>query len=144
MKNPPAIGLVGKNGAGKTTLLSLLTGSLKTKTGSIKILGQSPEEIATTGKLNILPQDAAFKNGIPVFKQLVLFARLQGMRKTAATESVNKLLDELGDTSFAHKAVDKLSYGQRKRLGILQAFLGSPELVILDEPTAGLGSGSRQ
>ncbi len=138
IEKPAAIGLVGKNGAGKTTLLSLLSGSLRTRTGNIRILGESPQTIATTGKLNILPQDATFKKGIPVRKQLRLFARLQGMSKVHADEAVDKLLAELGDASFADKSIDKLSYGQRKRLGIVQAFLGKPELVILDEPTAGL------
>ena len=133
-----AIGLVGKNGAGKTTLLSILSGALRANTGSISILGETPESIATTGKLNVLPQDATFKKGIPVYKQLVFFARLQGMSKIEANASVEKLLNEFGDAQFAEQAPETMSYGQRKRLGILQAFLGFPELVILDEPTAGL------
>jgi len=133
-----ATGLVGKNGAGKTTLLSILSGALKPGTGSVSILGETPETIATTGKLNILPQDAYFKKGIPVNKQLLLFAQLQGMSKLAAKQAVNELLAELGDASFAGKSPESLSYGQRKRLGIVQAFLGQPQLVILDEPTAGL------
>lgn len=133
-----AIGLVGKNGAGKTTLLSILSGALRPNKGVISILGESPQTISTTGKLNILPQDATFKKGIPVRKQLILFARLQGMNKADADNSVNKLLAELGDSSFVNKTPEHLSYGQRKRLGIVQAFLGKPQLVILDEPTAGL------
>jgi ABC-2 type transport system ATP-binding protein len=133
-----AIGLVGKNGAGKTTLLSILSGALRANTGSISILGETPESIATTGKLNVLPQDATFKKGIPVYKQLVFFARLQGMSKIEANASVEKLLNEFGDAQFAQQAPETMSYGQRKRLGILQAFLGFPQLVILDEPTAGL------
>jgi len=133
-----AIGLVGKNGAGKTTLLSILSGALRANTGSISILGETPESIATTGKLNVLPQDATFKKGISVYKQLVLFARLQGMSKIKANASVHKLLNEFGDAQFAQQVPETMSYGQRKRLGILQAFLGFPQLVILDEPTAGL------
>lgn len=133
-----AIGLVGKNGAGKTTLLSVLSGALRPNTGSLSILGDTPETIATTGKLNILPQDATFKKGIPVIRQLLLFARLQGMGKLEAGTAVNELLAELGDATFADKSPETLSYGQRKRLGIVQAFLGRPQLVILDEPTAGL------
>lgn len=133
-----AIGLVGKNGAGKTTLLSILSGALRPNTGSLTILGDTPETIATTGKLNILPQDATFKKGIPVMKQLLLFARLQGMDKLEADAAVKELLAELGDATFADKSPESLSYGQRKRLGIVQAFLGKPQLVILDEPTAGL------
>ena len=133
-----AIGLVGKNGAGKTTLLSILSGALRPSSGKVLILGETPQTIATTGKLNILPQDATFKKGIPVRKQLILFARLQGMSQIQAESTLDALLSELGECDFVNKTPEKLSYGQRKRVGIVQAFLGSPKLVILDEPTAGL------
>ncbi len=133
-----AIGLVGKNGAGKTTLLSILSGALKADTGNVNILGYTPRSIAGTGLLNILPQDANFKKGIPVKKQLLLFAQLQGMNKTEARVAVDELLNELGDSSFVNRPASTMSYGQRKKLGIVQAFLGKPKLVILDEPTAGL------
>jgi ABC-2 type transport system ATP-binding protein len=133
-----AIGLVGKNGAGKTTLLSILSGALRPSSGEVLILGETPQTIATTGKLNILPQDATFKKGIPVKKQLVLFARLQGMSQVHAESELDALLSELGECDFVNKAPEQLSYGQRKRVGIVQAFLGKPQLVILDEPTAGL------
>ena len=133
-----AIGLVGKNGAGKTTLLSILSGALKADTGNVSILGHTPRSIAGTGLLNILPQDANFKKGIPVKKQLLLFAELQGMNKNDARLAVDELLNELGDASFVNRPSSSMSYGQRKKLGIVQAFLGKPKLVILDEPTAGL------
>ena len=133
-----AIGLVGKNGAGKTTLLSILSGALKADTGNVSILGHTPRSIAGTGLLNILPQDANFKKGIPVKKQLLLFAELQGMNKNEARLAVDELLNELGDSSFVNRSASSMSYGQRKKLGIVQAFLGKPKLVILDEPTAGL------
>ncbi len=138
IEKPTAIGLVGKNGAGKTTLLSILSGALYPSTGTVSILGETPQSIATTGKLNILPQDATFKKGISVRKQLILFARLQGASVLEADDAVNSLLSELGDASFVNKTPEQMSYGQRKRLGIVQAFLGKPQLVILDEPTAGL------
>ena len=133
-----AIGLVGKNGAGKTTLLSILSGALKPDEGEVHILGHSPRGIAGTGLLNILPQDANFKKSIPVKTQLILFAQLQGMNKDEAQNAVDGLLNELGDASFVHRSASSMSYGQRKKLGIVQAFLGKPKLVILDEPTAGL------
>ncbi len=138
IEQPAAIGLVGKNGAGKTTLLSILSGALRPTQGSVSILGETPQSVSTTGMLNILPQDATFKKAVPVYKQLILFARLQGMNKGEARSTVNNLLAELGDAGFATRSPESLSYGQRKRLGIVQAFLGQPQLVILDEPTAGL------
>ena len=133
-----ATGLVGKNGAGKTTLLSILSSAIRADRGTVHILGLPLSQIPGSGKLNILPQDAAFRPGTSVFRQLVLFARLQGLSKTQANTDVEKLAEELGDGSIMHRKPEQLSYGQRKRLGVVQAFLGSPELVILDEPTAGL------
>ncbi len=132
------IGLVGKNGAGKTTLLSMLAGALAPTSGSVRILGHPASAPALLGKINILLQDANFTNGIPVNKQLVHFARLQGMNKTAAREEVTRLLARLSNAAYAEKAPAAMSHGQRKQLGIMQSLIGAPALILLDEPTAGL------
>ncbi len=131
-------GLVGKNGAGKTTLLALIAGALKPDGGLIRVLGQSPACTMLSGRIGSLLQEAHFKPGVAVSKQLVQFARLQGNSKQAAEQAVSRLLVQIGGANEAHKRPEAMSYGQRKRLGIAQAFLGSPALIILDEPTAGL------
>ncbi len=133
-----SIGLVGKNGAGKTTLLSVLSGAIRPNSGIVKILGYSPQASTIIGKLNILLQDAHFKQGIPVIAQLEHFARLQGFSKESARDEIATLLDRLNNADYADKKPETMSYGQRKRLAIVQAFIGKPELVLLDEPTAGL------
>ncbi len=132
------IGLVGKNGAGKTTFLSLLSGALKQSHGFINVLGRSPSSPDIQGKVGVLLQEANFKKGVPVLSQLVHFARLQGKNKMEAVNEINSLLGALNDIEFASQKPETLSYGQRKRLAILQAFIGNPALIILDEPTAGL------
>jgi len=132
------IGLVGKNGAGKTTLFSILCGALKPNSGSVNVLGHSPESSSIKGKISILLQDADFKKGVPVTAQLNYFARLQGMSKQQAVFEVSSLLEKLNNADYASKKPETLSYGQRKRLGIVQALIGKPTLVLLDEPTAGL------
>ena len=136
--NHSTIGLVGKNGAGKTTLLSILSGTIRPNSGTVKVLGQSPHSSTIKGKISILLQEANFKKGIPVITQLEHFARLQGLSKQAAKEEIGDLLKKLNNTDYAHKKPETLSFGQRKRMGIVQAFIGSPDLVLLDEPTAGL------
>lgn len=131
-------GLIGKNGAGKTTLLSILSGVLRPDRGMVKVLGYSPESSAIKGRLSILLQEANFKRGIPVAAQLRHFARLLGMSKRVADLAVRELLERTGTTAYAHSKPGGLSYGQRKRLAIVQALIGKPQLVLLDEPTSGL------
>lgn len=135
---PVCIGLVGKNGAGKTTLLSILSGSIRQSAGTVKVLGHAPQDSAIKGKVSILLQDAHFKKGLPVIFQLEHFAQLQGFTKQAARDEIAGLLRQLNNADYAGKNPEQLSWGQRKRLGIVQAFIGQPELILLDEPTAGL------
>lgn len=132
------VGLIGKNGAGKTTLLSILSGVLRPDRGTVQILGSSPESSLVKGKISILLQDANFKNGIPVVSQLWHFARLLGMTRGEAKREVQSILEQTGNSAFAHGKPKGLSFGQRKRLAIVQALIGKPELVLLDEPTSGL------
>lgn len=132
------IGLVGKNGAGKTTLLSILSGAIRQTSGTVKVLDYQPGASRVNGRLSILLQDADFKRGIPVLSQLLHFARLQGQTKQQARSQISDLLEKLNNADYAGKKPETLSYGQRKRLGIVQALIGDPELVLLDEPTAGL------
>ena len=132
------IGLVGKNGAGKTTLLSLLSGALEPSSGTVNVLGYPASAPQLLGKINILLQEADFKRGISVKHQLIHFAQLQGLTQSEAKNEIGLLLEKLNNSEYAHKVPEAMSYGQRKRLGITQTFIGKPELILLDEPTAGL------
>jgi len=135
---PGLIGLVGKNGAGKTTLLSALAGSLRPSSGRVAVLGLAPGDPDLLGSVGVLTQDASFRRGVPAREQLLHLARLSGVAPAAARTQIHELLAELGNDDFADQPPERLSYGQRKRLGIVQALLGNPKLVLLDEPTAGL------
>lgn len=132
------IGLVGENGAGKTTFLSMISGALEPSAGTVNVLGHPASSAALLGKVNILLQEANFKKGIAARKQLIHFARLQGMDKSAANEEISRLLTLLNNADYADKKPETMSYGQRKRMGITQTFIGKPQLILLDEPTAGL------
>ncbi len=132
------IALVGPNGAGKTTLLSLLCGFINPSAGRAEVLGHPVGSSELVGKLAALPQDANFDPRISIERQLHLLARLQGMSSSAATDEVQRVLDtvQLGD--IGPRKPDQLSHGMRKRLSLAQALIGSPELIMLDEPTAGI------
>ncbi len=132
------VALVGPNGAGKTTLLSLLCGFIHPTSGSMRILGQHPGSRQLIGRISALPQDAEFDPNFSVGKQLRYLARLQGMSLGEAKKDTDRVLDlvHLRD-SFNSKA-GALSHGMRKRVALAQSLLGNPELVMLDEPTAGI------
>lgn len=132
------IGLVGKNGAGKTTLLSIVAGFFEQDSGLCRFMGGNIRDRKLNGKINIQPQETCFKKGIPLYRQLVHFCRLLGMATAEAREQIHDLSKQLGTMKYIDKPVEKLSFGQAKRLNLLQAFLGTPALILLDEPTAGL------
>ncbi len=132
-------GLLGPNGAGKTTLFSLTANFLKANAGLVEVLGIDTRYISRLrGRLSILPQDAQFQSNVPILDQLVFFRRLAGRTKPQAQEEVLHTLDMVGLQSVARRRVRSLSHGMIKRLGVAQAFLGHPEVILLDEPTAGL------
>jgi ABC-type multidrug transport system ATPase subunit len=132
-------GLLGPNGAGKTTLFSIIANFLKPSAGSIQVLGVDVERIGELqGRLTILPQDALFQSNVPVREQLEFFAQLNGMSKAQAVDETTRVLKMVGLAEAEKKNARALSHGMSKRLGIAQAFMGKPEVIVLDEPTAGL------
>lgn len=132
------VALVGQNGAGKTTLFSLLCGFIKPSAGLIRILGQQPGHAKLFGRLSALPQDAQLDPKYSVVEQLNFYARLQGMSKKIAKIDTARVLDMVGLNDINNVKPTELSHGMRKRASIAQALLGRPEIVLLDEATAGL------
>ncbi|MCL1050617.1 ABC transporter ATP-binding protein [Shewanella abyssi] len=132
------IALVGPNGAGKTTLFSLLCGYITPTAGEVRILGHKPGDNALLGRVASLPQDASLDPNFDVLTQLVLFATLQGFSKADAKAEALRVLSLVDLADCASQKPKSLSHGMAKRVAIAQALIGSPELVLLDEPTAGL------
>ncbi|MEH6736214.1 ABC transporter ATP-binding protein [Shewanella sp.] len=132
------IALVGPNGAGKTTLFSLLCGFIQPTNGSISILGHKPGSKALQGLLSALPQDAALDPNFSIVSQLQFFAQLQGMTAAAAKKEALRVLALVDLSDSAEAKPKSLSHGMSKRVSIAQALMGSPKIVLLDEPTAGL------
>jgi ABC-2 type transport system ATP-binding protein len=132
------IALVGPNGAGKTTLFSILCGYLLPSSGSISLLGHKPGSSKLFGQVSALPQDAQFDPSFTIHQQLSFYARLQGYGRKAAKIEASRVLELMQLTESITSLPSSLSHGMRKRVAIAQALIGSPKLVFLDEPTAGL------
>ena len=132
------VALVGPNGAGKTTLFSILCGYLQPSSGSIELFGCHPNSPSLFGKVGALPQDAQLDPRFSVLKQLLFFCQLQGISKSQALMEADRVLELVGLSQSKHVKPQELSHGMRKRIAIAQALLGQPELILLDEPTAGL------
>ena len=130
-------GLIGPNGAGKTTLFSLLCGYLKPTSGQVRILGQDPRHPgAIKGKLGVLPQDAAFPTTYRVGPLLTYWARLSGL--APAEKHAREAIERVALAEAWNVEARALSHGMAKRIAMAQALMGSPPVVFLDEPTAGL------
>ncbi len=131
------IGLLGHNGAGKSTLIKLILGLIEPTSGHVEVLGQSPwgsQAVALRHRVGYLPESVAFYGNLTGTEVITYLAKL----KRAPRQQVGELLQRVGLDSAKHRRVSTYSKGMRQRLGLAQALLASPELVVLDEPTAGL------
>ncbi len=132
-------GLIGPNGAGKTTTFSMLSGYLRPSTGMVQVLGFAPGQVEDLrGRLGVLPQDAMLPATDRVGEFLVDMARLQEIPARDATRLARDALEEVDGHAWWAMRCSALSHGMAKRVQLAQALLGSPEVVLLDEPTAGL------
>jgi ABC-2 type transport system ATP-binding protein len=132
-------GLVGANGAGKTTWMMSVAGFLKINSGKINLLNSGPfNPDIHRGRISILPQDSELPAESYPLETLVHYARLQGLTKFEAVKSAKAILKEVNLGDRMNSAIRSLSHGMRKRVMIAQCFVGSPELILLDEPLSGL------
>ena len=132
-------GLVGSNGAGKTTAMAVSVGLLRIAAGSCDLLGLGPFRAEThAGRVTLLPQDSRFPPHARVVDLLHYYGRLQGIPDDRRTADIDALLAWTHLADRARSPVRTLSHGMNRRLAIAQAFLGDPELILLDEPLNGL------
>lgn len=138
---PPGtiVGMVGSNGAGKTTALTAAAGLLRLQQGMIDVLGLGPFDARRhQGRVTLLPQDAALPGYARVREVLRYYGRLQGLTDPRLNRDIDRLLARFDLRDRALDPIRTLSHGMRRRVCIVQAFLGDPELVLLDEPLNGL------
>lgn len=137
------IALVGHNGAGKTTLIKLMLGLIRPTTGSVQVLGQDPAhgDFAVRQRLGYLPESVSFHMALTGRETLAFYARL----KRVALSSTDALFERVGlAPEAAARPVRTYSKGMRQRLGLAQALLGEPRVLLLDEPTSGLDPALRR
>lgn len=133
-------GFLGANGAGKTTLMRIICGVLKPTEGSVKVNGRDHLAMGEEfrGMLGYLPQDFGYFPGFTAREYMEYTGALKGLLPGYARKRSRELLDVAGLSDAAGQRIKTFSGGMRRRLGIAQALLGDPDILVLDEPTAGL------
>lgn len=137
---PGVYGLLGANGAGKTTLMRILCGILTPTSGEVKLDGVNNLDMgeAFREQLGYLPQDFGYYPDFKAREFMLYVAALKGLTPVRAKERVDELLETVGLKDVANKKIRTFSGGMKQRLGIAQAMVNDPKILVLDEPTAGL------
>ena len=133
-------GLLGPNGAGKSTIMNILTGYLSATSGQVTVAGHPLPEEADAAKacVGYLPEQPPLYPEMTVQEYLTFAAELKGVKKAERKEQVYRVARRTGLETVLPRLIRSLSKGYKQRVGIAQALLGSPRLIILDEPTVGL------
>jgi len=137
---PGVYGLLGANGAGKTTLMRMICGVLKPTSGSIRLNGKTMQDLGERyyAHLGYMPQDFGFYPDFTAREFMLYMAAVKGLERDKAKSRTDKLLQMVNLQDAAGKKIKTYSGGMKQRLGIAQAELNEPSILILDEPTAGL------
>lgn len=137
---PGVYGLLGANGAGKTTLMRMLCAILESTSGEVLLNGKEVTAIGADYRnvLGYLPQDFGYYPNYTAMEFLMYISALKGIPKKIAMKRSKELLEEVGLSHVANKKVKTFSGGMKQRVGIAQALLNNPDILIFDEPTAGL------
>lgn len=131
-------GFLGPNGAGKTTSIKCLLGLLQPDAGSVSLFGEPGPTLAARRRLGYLPEHPYFYQHLKGHELLEYFGRLFGIRGAALRSKANELLELVGLGADGDKALGQYSKGMLQRIGVAQALINDPDLVILDEPMSGL------
>jgi len=134
------VGFLGPNGAGKTTTMKILAGALPYENGSVRICGieVSDNPLQTKRVLGYLPEQNPQYADMYVKEYLLFVAETYGLKRKEKEQRVNELIDKVGLRPEFHKKIGQLSKGYRQRVGLAQALIPNPKVLILDEPTTGL------
>ena len=142
---PGVWGLLGANGAGKTTLMRMIAGIMEPSSGEIRYNGLPIKELKESYRdiFGYVPQEFGFYPEFAVKDYLEYVAALKGLPTSESKRKIDGLLERLTLSNVKNKKIAKLSGGMKRRVGIAQALLNDPEVLILDEPTSGLDPGER-
>ncbi len=135
------LGLFGHNGAGKTTMMKLILGVISPSKGRVTVMGMAPDSKEAwhcRSKVGYLPENVSFYEQLTGLEVLTYFVKLKGFSNKDCKRKAIDLLEQVGITYAMKRQVKTYSKGMRQRLGLAQAFIGEPKLLLLDEPTVGL------
>ena len=140
------VGFLGPNGAGKTTTMRMLAGFTAATTGRVIVAGHdmATENVEAARHIGYLPERPPLYDALDVTAYLRFVARVKGVRRTAMASELERVVTACHLEAVTRHEIFKLSKGYRQRLGLAQALLGAPEVLLLDEPTAGLDPGQIQ
>ncbi|MCK5850154.1 MAG: ABC transporter ATP-binding protein [Kiritimatiellae bacterium] len=131
-------GLLGPNGSGKSTTIKIILGLLHPTSGAISVFNKAPGNVGIKKKIGYLPEESYLYNYLTPRETLDFYARLFDIGRQIRGERIDQLLDMAGLTHAADRPVGEFSKGMARRVGLAQALINNPELVVLDEPTSGL------
>jgi len=131
-------GLLGPNGSGKSTTLKMILGLLHSSAGQLSVFGHSPQDVKTKQRIGYLPEESCLYDYLTPDETLHFYGRLFDLDDATRAIRVDQLLDMIGLGHARRRPVGEFSKGMARRVGLAQALINDPDLVILDEPTAGL------
>ena len=138
-------GLLGPNGSGKSTTIKMILGLLHRTKGLLSVFGKEPTDVAVKQRIGYLPEESYMYRFLTPVETLDFYGKLFGLPRNVRRSRIDELLEMVGMTHAANRPVGEFSKGMARRLGIAQALINDPDLLILDEPTSGLDPlGSRQ
>jgi ABC-2 type transport system ATP-binding protein len=140
VKKGEILGFLGPNGAGKSTTMKIITSFWSPSSGTVKIDGVDvlEDSILTRSKIGYLPETVPLYDEMRVYEYLRFIAEVRGIPKEKIKERIKEVVNDCGLASVVRKPIDELSKGYRQRVGLAQAIIHKPDILILDEPTTGL------
>ncbi len=144
--NPGEVfGLLGPNGSGKSTALKMILGLLYPTSGYVRVFGRAPTDVATKARIGFLPEESYLYPFLDARETLDYYGRLFKQPRAERRRRIDMLLDMVGLASVGYRRVGEYSKGMQRRIGLAQALINDPDLLILDEPTSGMDPlGTRQ
>ena len=131
-------GLLGPNGSGKSTTIKIMLGLLHPTSGYLRVLGRSPQDVKTKARLGYLAEESYLYPYLNAEETLQFFGRLFNLNAQERRERIDQLLEMIGLQQARRRVVGEFSKGMARRIGLAQALINDPDLIILDEPTSGL------
>lgn len=131
-------GLLGPNGSGKSTTLRMILGLLRPTSGTLRVFGARPQDVDTKAKIGYLPEESCLYSFLTAHETLMFYGSLFNLKPGTLKTRVKQLLEMIGLQHAAQRRVGEFSKGMLRRIGLAQALINDPDMIILDEPTAGL------